>query len=496
MRIDAPLITGSLSYNGTSLQDLSTYATTSSVNNLIQKTGSYALTGSNYFSGSQVISGSITATGNITAQTLIIQTITSSVLFSTGSNIIGSSLSNVQQLTGSVGITGSLAINGTATVVGSGTANYVPKFTASGTIGDSNLINDASGNLGLGATPSAWSVGKAIEINNIGNGLWNASAADTRLMTNVYYDGTMKYGSNGVASMMETGGGFIWRIAPSGTAGNAITFTQAMTLGTNSGLSIGTTTAAAANGLLVAGAATFSNSITAGDIFSTDGTRTNFFGVGTSTNIGYLGTTTNHALAFLTNNTEKMRITSGGDVLVGMTSNGGASVTSVRAGLISGQRTVSSDEVLAGWNQATTGDNKFVCFYTEANGTLRGSIDYNRGAGLVRYNTTSDANLKNIIGDADTQKSIDILNSTKIREYSWKDDKTNKSQIGIIAQELYETFKGAVSKGSSNELYGSINYKNWGVDKTAFTFHLIAGWQKHEQIIQELSAKVTLLENK
>jgi hypothetical protein len=199
-------------------------------------------------------------------------------------------------------------------------------------------------------------------------------------------------------------------------------------------------------------------------------------------------------LVFLTSDTPRMYITTGGDVLVGMTSNGGASVKSVRAGLLSGQTTSSSDECLAGWNQATSGDNKFVAFYTEANGTLRGTIDYNRAAGLVRYNATSDKNLKNIIGDSDVKKSIDILNSTRIREYSWKEDDSNKSQIGVIAQELYETYKGAVSVGSDEELLGTEDYKPWGVDKTAFTFHLIAGWQKHEQMIQEQQALITSLQ--
>lgn len=67
------------------------------------------------------------------------------------------------------------------------------------------------------------------------------------------------------------------------------------------------------------GAATFSGSITsnAGDIFATDGTRINFFGVGTGANVGYVGTTTNHALAILTNNSEKARFTSSGDILLG-----------------------------------------------------------------------------------------------------------------------------------------------------------------------------------
>jgi hypothetical protein len=153
-------------------------------------------------------------------------------------------------------------------------------------------------------------------------------------------------------------------------------------------------------------------------------------------------------------------------------------------------------QVLLLWNKATSGNNLFQEFGTETGINGRGSIDFNRAATLVRYNTTSDANLKNIIGYSDKQKSIDILNSTKIKEFSWKEDETNKVQIGVIAQELYETYKGAVSVGSDESLLGTEDYKSWKVDKTAFTFHLIAGWQKHEQIIQELQAQITELKNK
>jgi hypothetical protein len=177
-------------------------------------------------------------------------------------------------------------------------------------------------------------------------------------------------------------------------------------------------------------------------------------------------------------------------------------------------------------NTATSGDNAFTTFYTEARATptLRGGIDYNRGAGLVRYNTTSDATLKNIIGDADGQKSVEILTSTKIREFAWKDDETQKPQIGVIAQELYETFKGAVSVGGDVEKQRDVTeeveeeyideegntqtrtvtnvvgqeayteYRPWGVDKTAFTFHLVAGWQAHEKIIKQQAEMIAALE--
>ena len=70
-------------------------------------TGSFATTGSNRFNGDQTITGSLTVTNTITAQKLIVQTITSSVLYSSGSNIFGNNLANTQVFTGSVYITGS-----------------------------------------------------------------------------------------------------------------------------------------------------------------------------------------------------------------------------------------------------------------------------------------------------------------------------------------------------------------------------------------------------
>lgn len=50
------------------------------------------------------------------------------------------------------------------------------------------------------------------------------------------------------------------------------------------------------------------------------------------------------------------------------------------------------------WNNATSGDNVMSYFRTETSDTLRGSITYNRGAGLIAYNVTSDYRAKDITG--------------------------------------------------------------------------------------------------
>jgi hypothetical protein len=69
-------------------------------------------------SGSLTVSGSITSTGTLTAQTLVVQTITSSIEFVTGSTRNGSLSSNTHQFTGSVLMSGSLNVGDTATFSG------------------------------------------------------------------------------------------------------------------------------------------------------------------------------------------------------------------------------------------------------------------------------------------------------------------------------------------------------------------------------------------
>jgi hypothetical protein len=68
-----------------------------------------------FLSGSLIVTGSMTTSGTITAQTLVVQTITSSIVNMTGSNRFGGQLTDRQTFTGSVLITGSLTVNTTGT---------------------------------------------------------------------------------------------------------------------------------------------------------------------------------------------------------------------------------------------------------------------------------------------------------------------------------------------------------------------------------------------
>ena len=90
----------------------------------------YATTGSNQFNGNQSITGSLTVSGQVVAQTLNIQQVTSSIVFSSGSNRFGNNTGNTHQFTGSVNISGSL----TTSIATLGTAATTFLTSDSGTI--------------------------------------------------------------------------------------------------------------------------------------------------------------------------------------------------------------------------------------------------------------------------------------------------------------------------------------------------------------------------
>jgi hypothetical protein len=99
--------------------------------------------------------------------------------------------------------------------------------------GQGNIQLNASGNLGLGVTPSAWfSASRVYQFGSGGalEGRTNESQY-LALTANQYIDsaGAFKYiGSTFASRYQQYNGIHSWSTAPSGTAGNAITFTQVL----------------------------------------------------------------------------------------------------------------------------------------------------------------------------------------------------------------------------------------------------------------------------
>ena len=149
------------------------------------QTASYVLNAvSSSFAATASSADNLTVRGTLTAQTINVQTITSSIEFNTGSTRNGSTTANTHDFTGSVGMTGSLTVNNNLLVTGSVTAAGA---IARGTQINSTLVAAANNDVlvGLDIAPT-FTNGAFTGVGNLGlriggvNGL-RYDVANTRL---------------------------------------------------------------------------------------------------------------------------------------------------------------------------------------------------------------------------------------------------------------------------------------------------------------------------
>ena len=239
---------------------------------------------------------------------------------------------------------------------------------------------DSSGNLGLGVTPSAWVSGsKALQISTIA-GLSQSSDGYTELMSNAYeyasnaYKTT--YGFSATAGRYRiAGNSHSWHIAPSTASGGIITFTQAMTLAASGGLSVGTTADAGAKNLLLDAGGKLAGNASSGGTSST----IELYNASTG-NMNLTTGFSSAAITFATASTERARIDSSGNLLVGTTS----VVTGSKLVVASGDATVYGLTVGRGAGAVST--NTAVGTNALAN-NVTGSDSTAIGKSALRYAT-------------------------------------------------------------------------------------------------------------
>ena len=353
-----------------------------------------------------------------------------------------------------------------------------------GTGARSALLNlDSSGNMGLGVTPSAWVSTysqKAIQVGPVGSfsSLYVGSGNHQANLGNNVYDlaGTAKYIVSGYASYYQQGtGAHAWYTAPSGTAGAAITFTQAMTLDASGNLGIGTSSPSYKLDVQT----------TAGRFQVRDlgGSSLKLINATSGGNIGI--DSAGGITLFYQNGTESARIDSSGNLLVGTTSLYASEKFNV---------TTTSTDACAFVNLTNTSGYNGVRVQIEPNGnntssyhfrgTTRSIMNwYLYGNGTSSY--TSDARQKKNI-ETTRDGYLDDLNKLRVVKYNWlNQDDSGAKELGLIAQEVEQVFPGLVQ---DHELEG-VEGTRKVIKHSVMEFILI-------KAIQELSARLEILEAK
>jgi len=211
-----------------------------------------------------------------------------------------------------------------------------------------------------------------------------------------------------------------------------------------------------------------------------------------STRLGYVGYATlagsgtfnvmsdnsTNALVFGTNATERMRIDSSGNVLIGTTNTASGTALSVKTNFGSAAVKI----------QNINSVNTYQVAFNNSVGEV-GTIS--TGSGSTAYNTSSDYRLKdNIVPMSGALDKISQLNPVN---WTWKVDGTNGQ--GFIAHELQAIIPDCVT-GEKDAVDDEGNPKYQGVDTSFLVATLTAAIQEQQTIINDLKARVETLEAK
>ena len=155
------------------------------------------------------------------------------------------------------------------------------------------------------------------------------------------------------------------------------------------------------------------------------------------------GATANAAIYMATNNTERMRITAAGSVLIGTTS-------TLAAGF---KQNIQLDSGQGGTIYKNSIDGSYALQFLNAAGSTSGWIQVNTAT--TTYNSISDVRLKHDIVDAPEASSL--IDAIQVRSFKWNADNTEQ-RYGFIAQELVEVAPEAVSQQTDPEGMMGVDY--------------------------------------
>jgi hypothetical protein len=346
---------------------------------------------------------------------------------------------------------------------------------------------DTSGNVGLGVTPNAWNTGNsAMQLGAVAS--LNGTPTATQLSNNFYQSASgSRYITTAAASIYsQSSGAHSWSIAPSGTAGNAITFTQAMTLDASGNLGIGITPSAKLD-VQGGSSATIARFIGGESqytirLLNTANTGGGSINANTGAGSGISLSSDSGPMIFYAASSERMRLDTNGWLYINRTTpiTGNASVLNISHSGVSYYGIMLQ-------NISASSSNALVFINSSNNATGAISVD----STTTTYATSSDYRLKENIQPM--QNALAKVAALKPVTYNWKTDGTDGE--GFIAHELAEVCPNAVT-GEKDAVNKDGSIKSQGIDTSFLVATLTAALQEAHSLIKDLQTRVAQLEAK
>jgi hypothetical protein len=354
--------------------------------------------------------------------------------------------------------------------------------------GTQRAVVDASGNMGLGVTPSAFGSGsyKALQIGGSLSFMGRSGGSDAYMMSNTFFDQTnYKYvASLAAARYTQSSGEHQWYTAASGTAGNTISFTQAMTLDASGNLIVGGTTAYGKT--TVSGTLPFLRVVDTagssgvwGSYISGSSTDLAGFTYSSVTGENRIGGLQSYVFpTFYSGGSESARIDTSGNLLVARTS----------AAFLGGAAKFGVEQISSGaWGIGINANNNAMVFnHTSNTSSAVGSITVTTSA--TAFNTSSDYRLKNTI--APMTGALAKVALLKPVTYKWNFD--GSSGEGFIAHELAEIIPDCVT-GEKDAVDADGNPVYQGIDTSFLVATLTAAIQELKALVDTQASTITTL---
>ena len=304
---------------------------------------------------------------------------------------------------------------------------------------DVNGTGRFTSNLGVGISSFAsWAGGTENVLQVKNSSIYEYGGYETALSVNAYYNSGWKYiGTNTATQLQLSDRALNFKSAASGSAGGAISWSTPFTITSGGNVGIGTASPVDYTGyrsLHIMGTSSTSSAI----LYLTNSTssiRGLFFAEGTSNRVT-IGSQSNHDFTFLTNDTERMRIASGGSV----------TMSSLGTGTV-----------------------------TASSGVL---------------STVSDSSYK--IADGFIEDALPSVMNLKPRYFYWKDKSgldTTIRQLGFYAQEV----NSAIGEEAANTPKKD---SPWGINDRSVIAMLTKAIQEQQAQIKDLQTEIQTLKNK